>query len=96
MQKPSEGAIRVVEKLRLSPHVVVFDIEEAALIIDSETGWILCSERMPTDGEKVLVWFDKWKLMQTWNWKAKNRQMLKEIGTVFSQWQPLPTPPKES
>ena len=34
-QKPSDGAIQLMEKLRLSPHVVVFDIEEVALIIDS-------------------------------------------------------------
>ena len=35
-QKPSEGAVRVVEKLRESPHVVVFDIEEVTKIIDRD------------------------------------------------------------
>lgn len=60
-------------------------------------GWIKCSERFPSIGERVLVW-GEWHLgsvpvigayrgMGVWNSLPK----LNEI----THWQPLPLPPTE-
>ena len=108
MQKPNEGARKaaeevansVIETIRqlqgtdLSDMVDLKELtEKYALIIDRETGWILCSDRMPTeeDGDEkgqVLAYnhVGAMKVVIPWN----------SIMAKETLWQSLPTPPEES
>lgn len=72
-------------------------------------GWIYCSERMPEDGQDVLVWFEYFRygeyngLYQThgigWAWRGEwsgfvNGQSGWHKLRVIA-WQPLPEQPEE-
>ena len=107
MQEPSDGALRLVEKLRESPHVVIFDIEEAALIIDRETGWIPCSDRMPEvngvvdacvpgtqSSFRVQYCRSHRKAEDLFYWQSWTGSGRWEIEH-FTLWQPPPTPPED-
>jgi hypothetical protein len=57
--------------------------------LESRTGWIACTERMPPAGERVLV-FDGRSVRMSWTaggvWQAGDRALV-------SHWMPLPGEP---
>ena len=88
----------------------IFKELEKVDVPDTNVGeWIPCSERLPEDGENVLVWFEYFRygefngLFQTcgisWTWKGRWSGFVNgESGwhkLKILAWMPLPEPYKE-
>lgn len=66
--------------------------------------WIFCNDRLPEDGENVLVWFirDAWgrrhylKQDMAVGWQVNGLWHIDGCSGVHGiAWMPLPKPPKE-
>ena len=107
MQKRSDGAMKLAKEILYFAQLAcdvkmrALTVEELATLIDRETGWILCSDRMPTradasntNGDCVRWYFPiSGEDVSPWDmWQAPWPDTVKRP----THWQPCSTPPEES
>ncbi|HEC62095.1 MAG TPA: hypothetical protein ENI27_07560 [bacterium] len=110
MQKSSEGAMRAarehytLQARRIDPNDadgfewLESEIIKLAKIIDRETGWILCSDRMPEREDTCDMLINAWDGKEVFQINFGSVLRLPEELQKVWQWAPiiLPTPPEKS